>query len=101
MICALVALVLLVFERNDFLFLDIIGRVFLCGGATYYVFKQFKLKKYVTLMMALMAAIGIAYNPIFPPHFPNIGWVITHIIAIGLFYLISLRTPAEEPISKG
>lgn len=70
MICAFVALVLLILERREIRFVDIIGHVLLCGGAIYYVVHQYKLKKSVTLLMALMAALGIVYNPIYPPHLP-------------------------------
>lgn len=100
MICAFVALVLLLLERRDIRFVDIIGHVLLCGGAIYYVVDQYKRKRSVTLMMALMAAIGIAYNPIATPHFPKAAWVVTHVLAIVLFYLISLRTPVEETIGR-
>lgn len=98
MICALAALVLLLLERRDIRFVDIVGHILLCGGAIYYVIHQYKVKRSVTVIMALMAAIGIIYNPIIPPHLPNVGWVVVHIAAMTLFYLISLRTPVEEPI---
>ena len=100
MICAFVALVLLILERREIRFIDIIGHVLLCGGAIYYVVHQYKLKKSVTLLMALMAALGIVYNPIYSPHLPNVGWVIIHVIAMVLFYLVSLRTPIGEAIGK-
>lgn len=100
MICAFIALILLVFESRDIYFLEIIGRVFLCGGALYYVFHQYQRKKSVTLLMALMAAVGIIYNPIVPPRFPNVGWVVINVVAMVLFYLISTRTPVEEMIGR-
>ncbi|WP_211641881.1 DUF6804 family protein [Porphyromonas levii] len=100
MICAFVALVLLILERREIRFVDIIGHVVVCGGAIYYVVHQYKLKKSVTLLMALMAALGIVYNPIYLPHLPNVGWVIAHVVAMVLFYLVSLRTPIGEAIGK-
>lgn len=98
MICAFVALVLLMLEKRHIQYVDIVGGVLLCGGALYYVLQAYRRKRSVTVLMALMAALGLVYNPIYPPHLPTVVWIIIDIVAMALFYLISIRTPVEETI---
>lgn len=100
MLFGFLAMVLLLLESRDIRFVEIFGRTILCGGALYYVFHSYQKKREVTIMMALMAALGLVYNPIYEPRIPNVAWVVIDIIAIALFYTISTRTPIEEPIGR-
>lgn len=96
MLFAFVALVAMLLESRDLKYVEVVTRVLLCGGAFYYVLKSYQRKKGVTVLMCLMVALGVIYNPVFPVHLPNVGWLVTHIVAAILFYLIALRTPINE-----
>lgn len=98
MLFAFVALVAMLLESRDIRIVEMVSHVLLCGGAFYYVLKTYQQHKGVTILMFLMAALGIIYNPVIPVNLPNIGWLVTHIVAALLFYLIALRTPIDDSV---
>lgn len=98
LIFALSALVLLFIERIHIPFLESVCQVFICGGAFYYVFRSYREKKAVTLLMCLMALVGLLYNPVVPINVGQVYWIVAHIITMALFYFISLKTPIDDTI---
>lgn len=98
LIFALSALVLLFIERIHIPFLESVCQVFICGGAFYYVFRSYREKKAVTLLMCLMALVGLLYNPVVPINVGQVYWIVAHIITLALFYFISLKTPIDDTI---
>ncbi|WP_288905309.1 DUF6804 family protein [uncultured Porphyromonas sp.] len=98
LVFALSALVLLFIERIHIPFLESVCQVFICGGAFYYVFRSYREKKAVTLLMCLMALVGLLYNPVVPINVERVYWIVAHIITMALFYFISLKTPIDDTI---
>ena len=98
LVFALSALVLLFIERIHIPFLESVCQVFICGGAFYYVFRSYREKKAVTLLMCLMALVGLLYNPVVPIRVDHGYWSVAHIITMALFYFISLKTPIDDTI---
>lgn len=98
LVFALSALVLLFIERIHIPFLESVCQVFICGGAFYYVFRSYREKKAVTLLMCLMALVGLLYNPVVPIRVGHVYWIVAHIITMALFYFISLKTPIDDTI---
>lgn len=98
LVFALSALVLLFIERIHIPFLESVCQVFICGGAFYYVFRSYREKKAVTLLMCLMALVGLLYNPVVPINVGQVYWIVAHIITLALFYFISLKTPIDDTI---
>lgn len=50
----------------------------------------------MTLLMLLMVMVGLLYNPIVRISMSQVLWLLVHIVAMALFYLISLKTPVDE-----
>ena len=65
----------------------------ICGAAIYYVVKNLKP---FGLWNVLMTILAVVYNPFRPFEFNSVGWIITDIIALTLFYLLALRTPLPD-----
>lgn len=99
-IIAFVAVVGLLLHRGDYPTAKMIVRVFICGGAFYYVYSQYLKRRSVTLMMLVMLVVGIVYNPLFLLPLSPVAWVITHIVVAAIFYLIARATPLEESFIK-
>nr|WP_311478989.1 DUF6804 family protein [uncultured Porphyromonas sp.] len=98
LVFSLSALVLLFIERVHIPFLESVCQVLICGGAFYYVFRSYREKKAVTLLMCLMALVGLLYNPVVPIRVDHVYWIVAHIITMALFYFISLKTPIDDTI---
>ncbi|WP_298630300.1 DUF6804 family protein [uncultured Porphyromonas sp.] len=98
LVFALSALVLLFIERIHLPLVASICRVLICGGALYYVFRTYREKKSVTLLMCLMAVVGLFYNPVVPINVGEVIWIVAHVITLALFYFISLKTPIDDTL---
>lgn len=98
MLFALAALVQLFLFKVHIPFVDMVCQILICGGALYYVFHTFQKRRSVTLLMLLMAIIGLLYNPIIPVHLAKVIWLVIHIVTMLLFYIISLKTPIDDSI---
>lgn len=98
MLFALAAMVELFVMKIDAPFVEMTCQILICGGAFYYVLHTYKKRRAITLLMVLMTAVGLLYNPVVPISMSEVLWLLAHIVTMILFYSISLKTPIDDSI---
>lgn len=86
---ALAAVVDLIFVIKPVAYGLMTTRAILCGSALYYIVQTLKSRERIGIYFPFMILFAVLYNPIVPFVLPEWSWLLSDMVALVVFYLLS------------